>query len=168
LLLKCLDHFQKRRNLFDFPLFTQLLSLVIEELDLLVELVDLLVDSLLLVRIHFIGSLLIGVPASQRPVFRALERSLNFMVHLCNHRLKLLDELVLVLALVARHIGVIHELLLQVVIVALLARADVRFRVGEQVVWAEAKQIEFANLQVVRGIWHLHRGHQSDLSFLYG
>lgn len=134
----------------------------------MVELVDLLVDSLLLVRIHFVGSLLIGVPASQRPVFRALERSLNFMVHLCNHRLKLLDELVLVLALVARHIGVIHKLLLQVVIVALFARADVRFRVGEQVVWAEAKQVKFADLQVVRGIWHLHRGHQSDLSFLYG
>ena len=68
---------------------------------------------------------------------------------MCDHSRQLLDELSLIFALEALllRIVTVDELLLQEVIVALLARANVRFCVRKQVVRTKREQVEFANLK---------------------
>lgn len=103
-------------------------------------------DGLLLQLVHFIGNLgLLGEPA-HGSILSPGKRSFDLEVDLRNHMVKLLNQLVYVATFVSAHVSVAFVLLLQVVVMALFARADVRLRVGEQVIGTEGQKVEFANL----------------------
>ena len=87
------------------------------------------------------------VISALRSVLCSGQTALDLGVHLSDHLCQLKDELVLILALVAFAVRICHELLLEEIIVAFLARSNVCLRVREQVVRAEGQQVEFANLR---------------------
>ena len=149
LLLEFLDFFHDGLRLLNVTLFTELFCILVEELDLCLQLVNLLIDILLLASVHLrlVMNVCSRVISALRSVLCSGQTALDLGVHLSDHLCQLKDELVLILALVAFAVRICHELLLEEIIVAFLARSNVCLRVREQVVRAEGQQVEFANLR---------------------
>lgn len=141
------DFLQKRLYFFDSALLTEGLSLVVENLNLLFELLNFLVDVLLLKLVHLIRCVILLRQTAHGSALRPSERALDLHIDGSDHGLELSDEFVLVAAFVLGAVGVRLKLLLEEVVVALFAGANVRFRVRKEVVRAKSKQVEFADLK---------------------
>jgi len=99
-------------------------------------------------RVHLGSSGLFSSPA-KRSVFGTGQTALNLLVNLTNHKFKLIFELVFIETLVACGIWVFQKVLLQEIIMALFARSNVCFSVGEEIVGAERQEVKFADVFII-------------------
>ena len=148
LLLKLFHLCHDSLSVFDLAFFSEFLCVFVVNVDFCLELVDFLVHAFLLECVHLWLALhfLSGLIASLRPVLNSYDASLDLLIDKRHHFSQLDNQLVLVLAFKALPLRVVDELILKKVVVALLTRPNVCLCVREQVIWAEGKQVELADL----------------------
>ena len=130
----CHDSF----GLFDFTFFTELLSVLVIEVNFGFELVNFQICSILLGGVHFwLINALVVILSALGTVLCSSETSLDLLIHLGHHLSQLHDELVLIFSFETLPVSVIDELLLQIVIMSTLARTNVCFGVWKEVIRAE-------------------------------
>ena len=103
------------------------------------ELINFLVNTFLLSSIHLRLIMQVGswvVPALWS-IFSSRQTALDLSIDLAHHLRQLLDQLILILALVAFPLSIIDELVFEEIVVAFFTRPNVRLRVREQIIWAE-------------------------------
>lgn len=130
----CHDSF----SFLNLAFLTELLCILVVEVNFGLELVNFQVGSILLGGVHLglIDVLVLVLPALGT-ILSSGETPLDLLVDLRHHLGELHDELVLIFALEALSLSVVDVLLFQVIVMSALARPNVGLCVGEEVVRAE-------------------------------
>ena len=158
LFAKLLDLAHDLFSFFNLLLFTESLSLLVKHRDLVVNLLHLLIKALLLLRVDFrrtellFHRLSVACIPMDGSVLGTGETTLDLKVDLRYQLGQELNEFILIDALEVFPLGVRHELFFQEVVVALFTRTNVPFRVRKQIVRTERKQVELANVRVIKMI----------------
>ena len=151
LLLELVNLCHNSFGLLDFTFLTEMLCVLVVQVDFCFELIDFHISCILLSCIHFglINALILIIVSSLRTIFSSGETTLDFLIHLGYHLCQLHNEFILVFSLVVLPIRVITVLFLQEIIMTLFTRPNVCLCVWEEVVRAEGKEVEFANVLVI-------------------
>ena len=151
LLFELFNFFHYSLSFLNLSFFSKFFCIFVEQVDLGLELVNFLIDAFLLECIHLGLSLQIRswVVAALWSILSPDKTSFDFCIDLGNHLCQLHNQLVLILPLVAFLFNIVCELLLHEIVVAFFTRADVRFRVREQIIRAKRKQVVLADLKKV-------------------
>ena len=99
-------------------------------------------------------------------VFSPCNTLLDFRIHIVDHALKVVNEVLLVLSCKLISFGVIFKFLLKKIIMSMLARPRIMASIWKQVIWTEANKVELANVWVVKMISHLQSHVQGIIAVL--
>ena len=151
LLLELVNFCHDGFGLFDLAFLTELLGILVVQVDFSFELINFHISCILLSCVHFglSNALILIVISALRTIFSSSETSLDFLIYLGYHLCQLRNEFVLVFSFIVLPLWIITVLLLQEIVMSVCTWPDVCLCVWEEIVGTEGKEIEFANVRLI-------------------